>query len=585
MVIRYLSTGERDSGFGNNGVAITSLSSLDIPTGVKISKSGQILLFGRTQNALLGEDLCSVMYNATDGSLDPFWGGTGVVITAVGGFFFSCLFFFFSFVLFTANAKIEDVFFQDDGQILALVSSGSLLALLQYNARGTGGALVSSIVGDIANLRRLFFDSSRSSYLIGGYRLHNGKNEVVLARYTQSLALETCAFCGNDGIVKHDLAVFSYLRRMKTDQFDRIVGVGAVYNDTTNINDVLVARFLPTGALDRTFGSVNGGGFVRLSLGMISDDQGFGLAIQEDGRIVVGGFSAPSNNLTVFRLLENGALDDSFASVSVNVGTSDNPRVSVAMQQGKIVLATYFQESGMRKEMCVLRFLENGALDSTFAVDGLFRTHNSNLNDEYVFDLAIQPSDDKIVIVGYSGSPLHVTVARLTINGALDNTFGGNPGAGIVQTFIQSNSLASCVAIQPADGKIVVGGLSETQFCIVRYNGDGSLDLSFGANGVVVDAMKVNNLIYAIAIQPADGRIVVAGTAFDGGGGAQQFAVARRNTVSFFFFLSSSSSSSCSFYRMELRIWDFLELATRRWMWGLGWILGRRWLFRTMEKW
>ena len=86
--------------------------------------------------------------------------------------------------------------------------------------------------------------------------------------------------------------------------------------------------------------------------------------------------------------------------------------------------------------------------------------------------------------------------------GALDPTFGAS---GRVATTVGSGARASAVAIQP-DGKIVVvgdvvRGASQRDIAVVRYNANGTPDLSFGENGrVIVAISNRNEVINAVAI-------------------------------------------------------------------------------------
>jgi len=104
---------------------------------------------------------------------------------------------------------------------------------------------------------------------------------------------------------------------------------------------------------------------------------------------------------------------------------------------------------------------------------------------------------------------------KLLNAGALDTAFGGT---GMVTTAIQQDSGSQAVAVQ-SDSKVVpVGstnkGASPDHFAIARYNADGSLDSTFGSGGIVIVPLStINDLAYAVAIQPADGKIVGAGEA------------------------------------------------------------------------
>jgi len=122
-------------------------------------------------------------------------------------------------------------------------------------------------------------------------------------------------------------------------------------------------------------------------------------------------------------------------------------------------------------------------------------------------------ADGKSVVGGYSysGNVPQFTLARLKTDGSLDTTFGSN---GIVVTAFStgSGSGIAALAIQP-DGKIVAAGNAPGGFGLVRYNVNGSLDTTFGTNGKLVTEMGLYAGCHAIGLQ-SDGKIVIAGTAY-----------------------------------------------------------------------
>lgn len=110
--------------------------------------------------------------------------------------------------------------------------------------------------------------------------------------------------------------------------------------------------------------------------------------------------------------------------------------------------------------------------------------------------------------------------------GSLDLSFGTN---GLVTTAVGTDDDdVHDLAIQ-ADDKIVVVGFTEeganADMMMVRYEANGALDLTFGTNGKVVTTFGAGDEeAHAVAIQ-ADGKIVVVGRAHSGV--QQQIAVAR----------------------------------------------------------
>ena len=113
--------------------------------------------------------------------------------------------------------------------------------------------------------------------------------------------------------------------------------------------------------------------------------------------------------------------------------------------------------------------------------------------------------------------------------GDLDTGFGS--GGKVNTPFGSSTDSASAVAIQ-SDGKIVVAGSSfngaNFDFALARYNTDGSLDASFGTNGkVTTDFSNRDDNAYAVAVQ-SNGKIVAVGRGSNGSN--YDFALARYNT-------------------------------------------------------
>lgn len=118
-----------------------------------------------------------------------------------------------------------------------------------------------------------------------------------------------------------------------------------------------------------------------------------------------------------------------------------------------------------------------------------------------------------------------VTAENSTVDGSLDITFDGD---GKVITDLGGSDVARATVVQK-DGKIVaVGDSDATDFVLVRYNTDGSLDTNFGVNGVVTTVLTGStNLASALGIQD-DGKLVVVGST--NGGGTYDFILQRYST-------------------------------------------------------
>lgn len=227
----------------------------------------------------------------------------------------------------------------------------------------------------------------------------------------------------------------------------------------------------------------------------------------------------------------NGSLDPSFGSGGkVATGVAFAPAVpgapiAMALQaDGRVLLL-----GGLK----LLRYNADGTPDTSFGTAGLVTVPFTGSVFDTAQGLAVQ-ADGKIVIVGFTrvNNQDDFALARFNADGTLDTTFGS---AGKVSTDFYGNSdQARRVRIQP-DGKIIVAGLAttgsgataDTDFAVVRYNADGSLDTAFGSGG------KVNTNIagkfdsaQGLALQ-GDGKIVLAGRVGVDGGSDPDFGVAR----------------------------------------------------------
>ncbi|MBK9481878.1 MAG: T9SS type A sorting domain-containing protein [Bacteroidetes bacterium] len=290
------------------------------------------------------------------------------------------------------------------------------------------------------------------------------------------------------------------------------------------------------GVLDHTF---DNDGKVTTLIGDLCE--GNAVAIQSDNKIVVAGFADISPYaFAAVRYNTDGSLDNSFdgdGKVTLKVGTGNSRANAVAIQNdGKIVLAGQAVDSS-NHVFAVVRFNTDGSLDTTFSNDGIVTTFLGSYLS-WAYAIAIQ-SDGKIVVAGeYDGgniSNLDFTIVRYNTDGSLDNTFDID---GIVITAVTPGNVVDnlhAVAIQ-SDGKIVVTGETrqlggtDVDIALVRYNIDGSLDLSFDTDGKVNTAIGVGNHADfggSVGIQN-DGKIIVGGRSFNGSN--YDFSLVRYNS-------------------------------------------------------
>ena len=171
-------------------------------------------------------------------------------------------------------------------------------------------------------------------------------------------------------------------------------------------------------------------------------------------------------------------------------------------------------------EMMAAQYAPDGTLDPSFGTGGVVRISRDPTLSSAASDVALQ-QDGKVVLAGrelaaVSGSSLFdIAVARLNPDGTRDASFGGGDGVVYLDLQGQQNE-ATAVALDSA-GRIVVAGRSwavggNSDAVVVRLLPDGSLDSSFGKQGVVVLDLRSNfDVANGLAVQ-ADGALVVAGS-------------------------------------------------------------------------
>ncbi len=273
--------------------------------------------------------------------------------------------------------------------------------------------------------------------------------------------------------------------------------------------DFAAAQYKSDGSIDPSFGT---SGVATVDFGQ--EDPLSSSALQSDGKVVlVGSTTEPYNPATrdyaLARLNEDGSLDSSFGTagkVTTDVGADDQPNDVVLQADGKIVVVGTTNVGGRR--FALVRYDTDGSLDTSFGTGGSVVTNVGGADQ--IIRAAVIQDDGMILAAGFDGAD--VVVARYTTDGSLDASFGSG---GIVRTDIAGagRDLAFAVNIV-GDDAILIGGLAnDTDFALLRYNPDGTLDTTFGTNGLVTtDFGHGQDIIYRMA-ELADGRYLAIGEA------------------------------------------------------------------------
>ena len=343
MARYYSSDGSLDGTFAGDGKLGLPITAYD----AAVTPGGRITLIGRES------DVVRALRMNFDGSFDPEWQGDGDVSVDSGTY------------------EEPSLSLLADGRVLTVVPKGADCGYSRYWADG--------------NLD------------VGG---------------RQALAFDDATFPAGSLEVADDMAVLAD---------GRIVLAGTVTTAGYTETDFALARFLPDGRLDTSFG-VNG----RVALSLGQDDVAKAMRIQPDGKIVVAGYTGSGNamNFMIARFNANGSLDPTFAFGGFNVmdfaGGADQGWALALQPDGKIVVAgTVF--NGTRNVYGVARFLTDGTADPTFDGDGRKLFEFSGGLSHFATSVVVQ-AGGRIVVGGSVGA--NFALVGFTTSGAVDTFFG-----------------------------------------------------------------------------------------------------------------------------------------------------------------
>jgi uncharacterized delta-60 repeat protein len=350
-----------------------------------------------------------------------------------------------------------------------------------------------------------------------------GSNRIVVAGHTFGANVDVVvaglnwngsfdgAF-GGDGRVRIDLGAKERALDVAIADDGKVVVVG--YRHTAKADRWFVIRLRTNGGRDATFG---GDGVVYTSFGR-PFEQANAVAIQSNGKIVVGGSSAHGifENWVLARYLAGGALDRTFGGdgrVAMSLSRTGE-EVQDVLVEGTAIFAGGYAESSYLPGFAIAKLRLDGRRATAFGKNGV-RIVNVGPGADSAFGLTVQ-WDGKPVMAGYAsnGGRADWGVARLRTGGGLDGSFSGN---GVLTTsFTAAYELAASVAMQP-DGKIVVvgraRGVSATNdLAVVRYRDNGSLNLAFSGDGkALFNPFGGNDVANDVVVH--EGTIVVVGEA------------------------------------------------------------------------
>ncbi len=345
----------------------------------------------------------------------------------------------------------------------------------------------------------------------------DGTQTVTVTPVAATTGLDT-SFGGGDGVID-SVSNSTPVMALRSDGKFLVASFGSVSGG------VLLARYLPDGSFDSSFGA---GGTLEVQTGL----DGFfptAMAVQADGSLLMGGNIADlgDRDLAFVRLLEDGSLDATFGdggSVLMTDPDQIDEMTELSLQaDGKIVVV-----GGFGGDLGVLRLNSDGSVDTAFATSGWF-VHDFGLADR-AWDVELQ-ADGEIVVAGTvrgGNFDSRIIVGRLLADGSPDPSFGAD---GFAQTDLDGDYDQGSGVTVAEDGKVLVIGQSSEvgifppvhELVVVRYHDDGTVDSGFGDAGVAFEpTLGITERDKRIGIL-GDGRIVAAGLV-DGLAGFQLFS-------------------------------------------------------------
>lgn len=267
------------------------------------------------------------------------------------------------------------------------------------------------------------------------------------------------------------------------------------------------------GDLDNAFGSLG----ISIADNNGYDDAAGSSVVQRNGKIVIAGTSVDGANrrMSILRMGSLGTPDESFSDdgwQTFNMSGYYETGTKALMQGTRPVMAGYSEDGYFPRDFVMYRFRGgDGELSENFGDSGIVVTDffgNGSLDGAYTGIVV----GNKIILAGeiYESDVSSVfALARYNLGGDLDFTFGNS---GLVTTDFSTSTtdtrdIVFGLAVE-REGKIIAVGQSSNNWALARYNPDGSLDNSFGTNGLVVQSP--GNRLDAVVTLP-DGKILVAG--------------------------------------------------------------------------
>lgn len=344
-LVRFNSNGIFDSTFNSGNLISVNQSSWEGAYSIiRDSLSGALFVVGRYYNGLTWDFILAKFDSS--GVLDNSFGNNGFVTRDEGG-----------------DDRAFSVALQDDGKILICgltTAVGWDFAILRFlpdgspdSSFGDGGITIKDVAisDDVAYSIKV---QEENKIIVCGWTYGNG-GDFVLMRFNERGMLDNTF--GNRGIVITDLYnKYNTSHSVTLSNGGKYIVAGYGYKENKTNTDIIIAKYNNDGSIDSTFGE-SGFSFTDINQ---SDELAWFVATQEDGKIVVTGYtkSDTSKSVLTIRLNPDGSPDDDFALNGIAVtpvyGIDEEGRTLSIQRDGKILVSGY-ASNGQNTDIFVLR--------------------------------------------------------------------------------------------------------------------------------------------------------------------------------------------------------------------------------------
>ena len=369
LLMRFNNDGSIDSTFKSGNIISVEEFTWESSYASIEQKDGKILIAGRFYNGLNWDFMLARFY--ADGRLDSSFAQNGFAIIDI-----------------SSDDRAFSIDLQNDDKIIiaGFVNINNWdFAVLRFNSNGlldntfgNNGIVINDFDGDI-DVAFSIKTQSDSKIIACGWTFSNASWNFAMIRYNSDGSLDQNF--GNKGIVITDVDnVYNTSHSIAIQEDGKYVVTGYRYFRERLDTDILLVRYNSDGSIDQSFG-VNG--FVTKDINR-NEDFAWDVIIQSDERILVTGYtkSDSSKNVVTLRFNNNGQIDSTFGDSGVIItsifGFDEEGRHLALQNDGKI-LVTGYSFNGVDQDLFILRINPDGNILPVPQVDSAL----TNLSQNY----------------------------------------------------------------------------------------------------------------------------------------------------------------------------------------------------------